>query len=221
MKKIFHLLVLFLIVWTAACSSIHIDENDPASLYKEAQGDIESDHYQIAIDKLRAIKNKFPYSSYASECQLRIADVYYMQDLFAEAAVNYQIFKDLHPKHPKVPYAMFRVAKSYYKDAPTLIDRDLTPLKKSQDAYNEFIARFPSAPEAIEARKDIAEIKSKLAAKELLIGEFYIRRNLFESAKPRLEKVAANFPDTEEAKLALKKLDYVNQRLTTKQGNSK
>ena len=60
---------------------------------------------------MKTIKNKFPYSNYATEAQLKIADVYYMQESYGEAAVAYEAFRDLHPKHEKVPYAMFRIGE--------------------------------------------------------------------------------------------------------------
>ncbi len=190
-----------------------VDENDPASLFKEAEAEIQSDHYIIAIDKLRAIKNKFPYSNYAAEAQLRIADVHFIQDHFAEASANYQIFTDLHPKNSKVAYAMFRIGKSLFKDAPGLVERDLSPLKKSLSAYQQFLNRFPTATEAPEATKDVSEIRKRLAQKELLIGDFYFRRELYPAAKPRYENILTQYPDTAEAQMAQSQLAKTNEFL--------
>src|SRR3954471_15762619 len=90
------------------CSSAPVNDNEPERLYKDALDDIQSDHYQVAIEKLKLVRNKFPYSSFATEAQLKIADVYFMQDAFAEAALAYEAFRDLLPKHEKVAYAMFK-----------------------------------------------------------------------------------------------------------------
>src|SRR3954469_14363732 len=143
----------FATVHLTGCSSTPINDNEPERLYKEALEDIDGDHYQIAIEKLKTIRNKFPYSSFATEAQLKIADVYFLQDSFAEAALAYEAFVDLHPKHEKVAYAMFRSAKSYYADIPGTVARDLTSAQKALDKYNDFLRRFPTAPEAAEARK--------------------------------------------------------------------
>ncbi len=192
--------------WMSGCSGKGIDESDPASLYKDAEDDIGNDRYASAVEKLKVVKNKFPYSNYAIDAQLKLADVYFMQDSFAEAAAAYEVFRDLHPKHPKVPYAMFRAAKSYYKDIPDPIYRDMTPAQKSLDSYNEFLRRFPTAPEAEEARKDLADTRKLLANKELYVGNFYYKRDFFDSAKPRFEKVIALYPETDAAKEAAEKL---------------
>jgi outer membrane protein assembly factor BamD len=195
------------------CATEQAAAEDPAALYKDAEDEINSDHFLIALEKLKAIKNKYPYSKYATDAQLRIADVYYLQESYPEAAAAYETFRDLHPKHEKVPYAMFRIAKSYYQDMPDPIARDMTPAQKALDAYNDFLRRFPTAPEAAEAKKDVDGIRAQLAEKELYIGNFYYKRDFYLSAKGRYEKIVdlyADTPSAQEAKEKLAKIDGMN-----------
>lgn len=205
----------------SGCASKPFDESDPAQLYQDAEDEIKSDHYQIAIDKLRVVKNKFPYSKYSLEAQLRIADVLFLQESFAEAAANYETFRDLHPRHEKVAYAMFRAGKSYFMDIPSPLSRDLTPGQKALDAYNEFVRRFPADEHAAEARKDIVDTRKILADKELYIGDFYLKRDYLESAKPRYMKILAMYPDTETAKDAQERINKIDQRLKDNPANKK
>jgi outer membrane protein assembly factor BamD len=200
-------------VFMSSCSSEAVIESDPAALYKDAEEDIKSDRYQLALDKLKMVKNKFPYSKYAVDAQLRIADVYFMQELYPEAASNYETFRDLHPKHERIGYAMFRIAKSYFIDMPRNVARDLTSAQKCVDAYNDFLRRFPSAPEAAEANKDLESARSELADKELYIANFYLKHNFYESAKPRFQKVIDIYPETTAAAEAQKKMAIVNARI--------
>lgn len=217
MKTVFLTFCLFLCVFYTGCSSVPVDESDPASLYRDAEEEIKSDHYQIAIDKLRVIKNKFPYSKYAVDAQLRIADVFFLQESFAEAAASYESFRDLHPKHEKTPYAMYRIAKSYFNDSPTNVARDLTPAKRALDAYQDFLRRFPNAPEINTAKTDIAEVRRLLADKELYVGEFYYKRDFYDSAKSRFEKTVELYPETEAAKTAQEKLKKIEEKQKTKE----
>jgi outer membrane protein assembly factor BamD len=210
---VFSLLISLSIVGAfTRCASKAVNESDPASLYQDAEEEIKSDHYQMAIEKLRMIKNKFPYSKYSLQAQLRMADVLFMQELYSEAAVSYEAFRDLHPKHEKVGYAMFRTAKSHFNDIPSPISRDLTPAYKAQEAYNDFLKRFPQAPEAEEGRKDLAETRRILSEKELYIADFYAKRDFAESAKPRYEKVIALYPETAAAKTAGEKLPKIEKQ---------
>ena len=188
------------------CSGAKVDESDPAALYKEAEEEIKSDHYQIAIDKLRVIKNKFHYSKYSIDAQLRIADVYFLQETYAEAATAYETFRDLHPKHEKTPYAMFRMGLSHFNDIPSPIARDLTPGQKAIDAFNEFLKKYPQAPEAAEAKEKVQEARKLLAEKELYIANFYYRGDDYSSAKTRYAKILDLYPETESAAKAKERL---------------
>lgn len=210
---------LFFTMSYTGCSIAHVDENDPASLLKEAEEEIKSDHYQLAVDKLRIIKNKFPYSNVAAAAQLRIADVYFMQESYIESAASYEAFRDLHPKHEKAPYAMFRIGKSYFNDMPSTVARDLTPAQRALDAYKDYLAHYPSGPDAVEATKDIGEIRNFLANKELSIGDFYFNREFYDSAKPRYKKIIEFYSDTQSAQTAQEKLALIDQK--TSQAKSK
>jgi outer membrane protein assembly factor BamD len=207
-----NLILVFLMLFGMACSSAKIDPSDPGALYRDAEEEISSEHYQIALDKLRSIRNKFPYSNYAIDAQLRIADVYYLQELFLESAGSYESFRDLHPTHTKAPYAMYRIAKSYLNDAPSNIARDMTSAQKAMDAYLTFIKRYPDAKELLEAREDVAKLRELLAEKEFYIANFYLKRNYDDSAKPRFKKLIELYPDTNAAASAQEKLLEVESR---------
>lgn len=205
----------FSILLSVSCSTTQVDENDPLSLLKDAEEEIASDHYQIAIDKLKVIKNKFPYSKQAVTAHLRIADVYFLQESFGEAGAVYESFRDLHPKHEKTAYAMFRIGKSNYNDIPSPVARDLTPAYKAIEAYGDFLRRFPTATEAPEAKSDIAAARKILSEKELYIGDFYFKGKNYDSAKPRYKKILDLYSDTQAAEAAKKKLSEIEQKQST------
>lgn len=195
-----------------SCSGKPVDENDPASLFEEAEENVKNDQYQIAIDKFRNIRNKFPYSKFAVDSQLRIADVYFLQESYAEAALAYETFKDLHPRHEKVAYAMLRLAQSYANEIPSTVARDAQPAQRAQDAYNDFLARFPAAPEAAEAKKGLTDARTFLADKELDVGNYYFKRDDYDSARPRFSKILEMYPESEAAKEAKAKLAVIQTK---------
>src|SRR4051812_10683656 len=86
LRSISSVLSMGLILLATGCSSTQVNEHDPESLFKDAEEEVASEHYQIALEKLRSLKNKFPYSKYAPDAQLRIADVYFLQESYTEAA---------------------------------------------------------------------------------------------------------------------------------------
>lgn len=194
----------------SGCSSAEVNENDPSSLAKDAENDIESNRYILALEKLQKVKNQHPYSTQAIEAQLRIADVYFMQENFAEAAATYEAFKDLHPKHPRLSYAAFRVGLSFYSDLPSNHARDLASASKAAEAFKDYIDRFSAAEFTVEAKTKLAEVRRILAGKEMYIANFYFKREMWEAAKNRYSNVVNHYSDSpfiEEAKEQLKKID--------------
>ena len=204
-------LLFFSLIQATGCSSTPTQQSevDPAVLYKEAEEDFKHEHYQIAQEKFRVIKNRYPYSKYAVDSALRIGDVLFEQELFSESALAYESFRDLHPKHEKTAYAMYQIGKSYLNDTPSPISRDLTSAQKAIDAYRLLIARFPGTSEAETAKKDLVTARNFLAEKELYIGQFYFRDKAYSAAKVRFEKVTQQFSDTESARVAQSRLDEI------------
>lgn len=196
------------------CAGKSTTPTDPTVLYNEALEDMKSDHYQMALDKLREVKNKFPYSKVAVDAQLKIADVYFAQEEWPESAAAYETFRDLHPRHERVSYAMYRAAKAYFNDIPDPIARDMTPAQKAVDAYNEFLREFPDSTEATLAKQDLEKAIEELADKELYIGDFYFKRDFYDSAKGRYQKILNLYPETEAATEARSKLAKIDDYLS-------
>jgi len=210
----FLIFILFLVL--SACSEKPISEQNPDELYKEAERDTQSDRYELALEKYRMIKNKFPYSRYANESHLRIADVYFLQELYAEAAAAYEIFIELHPKHEKVRYALYRVGESHEADAPSKVARDLSALEKAMIAYREFIKKFPNDPKTQDAEEKVKLIQTKLAQKEFYIANYYFGQDEYISARSRLKKIIKLYPETDLALKAREKLIRVEEKIIQK-----
>lgn len=195
----------------AGCAGKAVNENDPASLFADAEDDIDSDRYAIALEKLRTIRHKFPYSKYSPLAQLRIADVYFLEESFPEAAASYETFRDLHPKHEKASYAMYRIGESYFEAMPENVARDMTTAYEAIDAFEAYLNRYPKGEHAEQARKRLGESRSRLARKELYVADFYFKRDFPDAAMGRYEKVVRLYPKTEAAEKAKQRLSEIRK----------
>lgn len=160
-------------------------EEDPDALYKEAEEALKDEKFLIAVEKFRDIKNRFPYSSRAVDSELRIADTYFEQESFLEAESAYEIFRELHPTHPRSDYVQFRIGLSYYKLIPDNSARDLSAAYRAMDAFKVLEDKFPRSEFVKQGKELTIEARRKLAEHESYVADFYFRREHYLSASYR------------------------------------
>jgi outer membrane protein assembly factor BamD len=191
------------------CSSKKVNENDPKEMFEDAESDIKNDRYLLALDKLRVVKNKFAYTSYGALAQLKVADVYFLQESYPEAASSYETFVELFPKHEKAAYALFRAGESQFLDIPSNTARDLKSAESTIQTFELYSKKYPTGEHLQKAMEMKQLAYDRLAEKELSIAEFYIKRKKFDSARLRINKILDNFSTSssaEKAKELLKSL---------------
>jgi outer membrane protein assembly factor BamD len=214
LRSLFSLLSLGLVLAGSSqlltgCAGKSVNENDPKEMYEDADADIQSDRYLIALDKLRVVKSKFSYSKYGALAQLRIGDVYFLQESFPEAAAAYETFVELYPRHEQTAYALFRSGESYFRDIPTSVARDLKSAESAVTTLTQYLNRFPSGEFVSQAREMKLAGYNKLASKELEIARFYLKRKKPAAAKIRLEKVLSFYADSDVAHEAQELLNHL------------
>lgn len=190
------LLVAGFAVFLHGCSSIeNRDTSTPEGAFKSAEDYEKDERYEEAIQKYSDVKNKFPYSRFAAEAELKIADLQFKRESYPEAQGAYQLFKEFHPKHPQSDYVTYRLALSYYNQLPSTIDRDLSLADKAILYFDETTNSYPNSPYAKEAREKKDACLKMLANKELYIAKFYDKRSMYEAARGRYETILKSYPN--------------------------
>jgi len=193
-SKISKLLFIFILLPAIyGCSTVEKDPSTAEEAFKIAQDYEKADRYQVAIQRYTDVKNKFPYSSLATEAELAIADVHYKAEDYSDAQISYQNFRELHPKHPKSDYVVFRTGLSYFQQLPETIDRDLTLANDAIYNFNELIKKYPDSTYKAEAEEYRTKAYSMLTEKELYVADFYFKEKIFDSALLRYESALNKF----------------------------
>lgn len=188
MNKSLVLLGIVIILGLVGCATGDQKAPDTAETVFDRAKELEKDgRTEEAIIKYQEVKNKFPYSKLATEAELAAADVSFKEESYPEAQVAYQMFRDLHPKHPKTPYVIYRLAMSIYYQIPEAIDRDLMIANSAIATFDELLKQFPDSEHVAEAKEKRLECLKKLAEKELYIANFYLKKQRWESALGRIE----------------------------------
>ena len=181
----------------SGCSSAPArDQNSAEGVFLTAEDYEKDERYEEALTKYREVMNKHPYSRFAVESKIRIANIHYERENFVEAQTAFQLVKDLHPKHEKIDYITFRLAMSYFNQLPSTIDRDLSLAHKAILHFDEVINSYPKSNFVKEAGEKRQEALKMLAEKENYIAYFYFKRDMYDSALKRYEKLLSNFKGT-------------------------
>lgn len=183
------------LVSVISCASEEKSSDTPDGAYAIAEEFAKDDRYEEAIRRFNDIKNKYPYSKFATMAELAIADTYFKQESYAEAQVSYQTFKELHPKHAQIDYVTYRLGLSFFEQLPETEDRDLSLAQSSIVYFDEVISLYPNSPHAKEAQEKKLEVLKKLGSKEMYIADFYFKRKVYGSALARYDGLLKTYPN--------------------------
>ncbi|AMO74534.1 MULTISPECIES: outer membrane protein assembly factor BamD [Pseudomonas] len=203
-----HLLLIATLVLVSACSSKgdKVDENlSESQLYQQAQEDLGNNSYTNAINKLKALESRYPFGRYAEQAQLELIYANYKNAEPEAARSAAERFIRLHPQHPNVDYAYYMKGLASFDQDRGLMARflplDLTKRDPgaARDSFNEFAqltSRFPNSRYAPDAKARMVYLRNLLAAYEVHVGHYYLKRKAYVAAANRGRYVVENFQET-------------------------
>lgn len=159
-----------------------------------------SKNYLEAEKYFEHVKTKYPFQEASREAELRLADAQLAREKYTEARESYLAFIKLHPTHPKVDYAAYHAALTYYRDIPSdffllppSYEKDQGDVRGALRSMNDFIRMYPKSSWVEEARTVVADARKRLARYELYVGDFYLRREKWPGAAHRFERLLAEY----------------------------
>jgi len=137
-----------------------------------------------------------PNSRNGREALLLAADALFLRggnENYVKCEAKYRDFLNRFPTSDRSDYAQFQVANclAHRVEKP---DRDQTVTRQAMAAYEELLRLYPTSPYSSEAQGKITEITDRMAAHELVIGDFYLSFLNCPASIARLEYLQQEFP---------------------------
>lgn len=189
------LTVLIFTVFLVSCEEKKLDPANPEKSFVYAKEPYDDGNYELALRKLGEFKARFPYSKYAAEAELLIANSHFESERYGEASAAYEHFIQLHPKHPKVEFAMYRMGESYWADAPEEIDREQEYTAKALIEWQKLVNTYPDGEYGKKAMGNIKLGKRRIAESENFVANFYCEQEIWHSCAYRSIRLADNYPE--------------------------
>ncbi|MFB0506879.1 MAG: outer membrane protein assembly factor BamD [Thermodesulfobacteriota bacterium] len=191
------------------------EEKQPAAaaLYEKGLALYKKRIYDRALEVFNDLKGSFPGEDpYYTWAELKIADCYFFKKEYTEAIGHYEEFKKFHPFHGEIPYVVFQIGLSYFKQMKSL-DRDQGVTRKALSNFEFLIANYPPSVLTEKAREKVKICKERLAGKELYVARFYYKKKKYQGAKARFEAVLKLYPEVDALDEALFYLGKSHLRL--------
>lgn len=205
------LLAVLTAILTACASNQENDEGLPAgdrneqAFYQQAQSQLKSSQWELAIKNLRALEDNFPFGNYAEQAQLELIYAYYRDYQNDAAIATADRFIRLHPQHRNVDYAYYMKGLASFTEGTGLFERflptDLTrrdpgSARESFAFFTQLISRFPDSRYAPDAQKRMTHLRNLLARYEIHVANYYFKRGAYLAAANRGRFVVENFQQT-------------------------
>jgi len=204
----------------ATDSAVTKKEKEPDELMTEGLKYFEDEYYTSAIEAFQKIIDRYPYSKYIAEAEIKVADSYFHQDKYAEAFDAYAEFQRLHPKNPNIPYVLYQKGLCHFEQVSTT-DRDQSHTLQAKEEFERLVKSFPQSKYADKARWKIRECYTILAGSELYVGNFYFKMKKYKAAMNRYRYVLENYPDLGQYHEALESLRKCKEKIAEQERKKK
>ena len=165
----------------------------------------------FAAKKFNEAELLYPQSDWAPRSSLMASYAYFQFGYYSNSVDELERFINLYPKNKNLDYAYYLLAMNYYE---SIVDekKDLKPLTEAKKYFNFIIKEYPDTDYALDGKYKLELIEDILAAKEIYIARYYIKKEKWIAAVNRLKFIVNNYGTTifvEEALHRLVEIYYI------------
>ncbi|MHC0054093.1 outer membrane protein assembly factor BamD [Actibacterium sp. D379-3] len=199
------------LVFLAACGGGSkepaLDSYSAEDIYKKAeyelnQGPRNADEAAVLFTEVERL---YPYSEWAKRGLIMQAYSYHQAKDYESSRAAAQRYIDFYPADEDAAYAQYLLALSYY-DQIDLVGRDQGLTYQALQALRTLIERYPDSEYTQSAILKFDLAFNHLAAKEMEIGRYYLKRGHYTAAINRFRVVVEDFQTTTHTAEALYRL---------------
>jgi outer membrane protein assembly factor BamD len=203
MKRLLLILVALALLPASACSLRQKPTGE--NYYAQAQLDFATKEYKAAIENYQLVIDRFPFSPYAEDAEMKIGLAYYQQKDYAEAIGALDDFQRMHPTSKNLELVTYYIGLSYY-DQIGREDQDQGKTTAALKRFQELEQRFPEGDFAALAHDKVLVCREMLARNQMIVGNYYYKRANFRAAESRFAELLQKYPETPVAPDALYEL---------------
>lgn len=210
-RKLLHLTVFVaMAALLGGCASAQPFQGmDAEEVYRAGVEAYEAEDWDLAISAFERLLFSVPSFDRAPNARLQLARAFYNKEEYITAASEFSRFLDRYPTHELAPRASLGNCRAYVELSP-IVQRDQTYTREAYRACRRTATEHAGTDAGREAVELRDRMHQKLARKVLIGGEFYLSRQMYDSAIIYFTDVVENYPETGVVPRALKGLVDAN-----------
>ncbi len=192
-----------------------LDQYTAAEIFERGEYELERGQPDDAAEYFGEIERLYPYSDFAKRALIMQAFAFHKDGDYPNSRASAQRYVDFYPTSEDAAYAQYLLAMSYY-DQIDEIGRDQGLTLQALQALRVVIEIYPDTEYARSSILKFDLAFDHLAAKEMEIGRYYLKRKHFAAAANRFRIVVEDFQTTTHTAEALHRLveSYLSLGLT-------
>jgi outer membrane protein assembly factor BamD len=188
-----------------ASRGVPLENFTAEEIYKRAEYDLNNGDADDAAQLFGEIERLYPYSEWAKRALIMQAYSYHTDRDYENSRSSAQRYIDFYPADEDAAYAQYLLALSYY-DQIDEVGRDQGLTFQALQALRDVIELYPDSEYARSAMLKFDLAFDHLAAKEMEIGRYYLKRQHYSAAINRFRVVVEDFQTTTHTAEALHRL---------------
>lgn len=186
-----------------------LDSADAERLYKSAREFLVDGEPDRALRLYSEVQARFPFSPYAAQSELESVAAHYQAEQYDAAVAAADRFIKQRPRNGHIDYVYYlRGLSNFERNDPGLLGgdpdkRDTRFLKQSFSDFNLLVENYPQSVYRKDAQLHMIDIRNRLAAFEIGVAEYYLRRRAYVAASRRAETVIKRYQGSDSVPRAL------------------
>ncbi len=193
----------------AACSGERsgepLDDLTARQIFERGERQVAQGNPDDAAFTFGEIERLYPYSEFAQRALIMQAFAYHKDEDYPNSRASAQRYLDFYPTQEDAAYAAYLLALSYY-DQIDEVGRDQGLTFQALQALRRVIEQYPDSEYASASVLKFDLAFNHLAAKEMEIGRYYLKRGNYIAAANRFRTVVEDFQTTTHTPEALHRL---------------
>ncbi|MEL6475920.1 MAG: outer membrane protein assembly factor BamD [Pseudomonadota bacterium] len=218
------LLVAAALFAVAGCSVFEGDSKEEISredrsadeIFRDAESELADGNGVVAAQGFDEVERLYPFSQLAKRAVIMSAFASYEAGDYPNARASASRYLDLYPSDEDAAYAQYLIGVSYY-DNIVDVGRDQATTRNALRELQEVVRRYPDSDFARDAQLKIDLTYDHLAAKEMDVGRYYLKRGHYAAAINRFRVVIEKYQTTNQTPEALHRLVEANLALGLEQ----